>query len=349
MGFNVSQSRQLQSDSFDIEMVATSIAKVQKRNGEIPWTEGDKTDPWDHVEAAMGLCVAGHYEKTRMAFEWLSDIQLDDGSFYAEYLDGKPSVLRRDANMSTYIAVGLFHYYLITRDTAFVERMWDTMEAAIEFGISLQRDTGEIMWAIMPDGKIDQMALLTGSSSIYMSFKCALAIADILKKSRPGWITAMENLENAIRHRPHLFNMTKSRYSMDWFYPVLSGALTGDAAEKRIEQYWKKFVIEGQGVRCVSDRPWVTIAETSEFCLALAAMGKTGLSEIIFNWIIDKHYEDGAYWCGYTFPDMEIWPEEKTSWTDGVVLMAADSLYELTPAGRMFDHKFWQERKKTFA
>ena len=57
--------------------------------------------------------------------------------------------------------------------------------------------------------------------------------------------------------------MTKARYSMDWFYPVLCGAWDGPAAWRRIDRYWKKFVVEGRGVRCVSDQPWVTLAETS--------------------------------------------------------------------------------------
>ena len=42
--------------------------------------------------------------------------------------------------------------------------------------------------------------------------------------------------------------------------------------QKKYRQKEKKFIVEGQGVRCVSDEPWVTIAETSEFVLALFAM-----------------------------------------------------------------------------
>ena len=34
---------------------------------------------------------------------------------------------------------------------------------------------------------------------------------------------------------------------MYWFYPILSGALTGETATRRIEKYWKKYVIEGPG------------------------------------------------------------------------------------------------------
>jgi hypothetical protein len=115
----------------------------------------------------------------------------------------------------------------------------------------------------------------------------------------------------------------------------------GQRARKRIDHLWKKFVIEGQGVRCVSDRPWITIAETAELSLALSAAGLRPLAQIVFNWIADKHYEDGMYWAGFTFPDITVWPEDRLTWTSAVVLIAADALYDLTPASRLFSHVFW--------
>ena len=128
---------------------------------------------------------------------------------------------------------------------------------------------------------------------------------------------------------------------MYWSYPILSGALTGNDAQKRIDKYWKKFMVEGLGVRCVSDEPWVTIAETSELVLALSAMGNKRLAHIVFSWIQDRCYEDGSYWCGFTFPNMVVWPEEKITWTNAVALMAADALYEITPSSQIFSHHFW--------
>jgi hypothetical protein len=136
--------------------------------------------------------------------------------------------------------------------------------------------------------------------------------------------------------------MTKSRFSMDWFYPILTGALVGDDARKRIDSYWKKFVVEGQGVRCVYDEPWVTIAETCELVLALVAMGNEDLARIVFSWISTKRFDDDTYWCGFTFPNMVIWPEDKITWTNAVVLMALDALYHLTPASQMFNHTSWE-------
>ena len=49
---------------------AESIAAVQLRSGEIPWSDGGHTDPWDHVECAMALTAAGLFEESRAAYEW---------------------------------------------------------------------------------------------------------------------------------------------------------------------------------------------------------------------------------------------------------------------------------------
>ena len=325
----------------DLDAAASLIAKTQYETGEIPWSRGDKTDPWDLVESAMGLSIGGYIEEARRAFEWMVKNQHSDGGWYASYRQGIPEDTTRETNMSSYIAVGVFHHYLITGEQTFLEEMWPSVSAAIDFALALQTSNGDIYWAYNPQGEVDPMALMTGSSSIYLSVKCALAIAEELDYRRPDWIDALKKLGNAIRHKPHLFDETKSRYSMDWFYPILCGVITGADAQSRIDRFWNKFVVMRMGVRCVSDEPWITIAETSEFSLALSAMGNRKLSRTVFNWIQDKRFEDGSYWCGVTFPDRVIWPEEKITWTNAVVLMAADALYDLTPASRLFNHGFW--------
>jgi len=334
-------STSTQNLPIDLDSAAALIAKTQKMSGEIPWCEEGKTDPWDLVEAAMGLSIGGYLEEAQRAFEWLVKNQLKDGSWYASYRDGLPEDTTRETNMTSYIAVGVFHYYLITGDKSFLKEMWNPVCSAIEFALSLQTPNGDIYWAFNPEDEIDPVALLTGSSSIYMSIKCALAIAEILDHNRPAWKKALKRLGDAIKYRPFLFDRTKSRFSMDWFYPILSGVFTGAEAQRRIESLWNKFVVMGLGVQCVSDEPWVTIAETSELSLTLTAMGNRKLSETVFNWIQDKRYEDGSYWCGVTFPDKIIWPEDKLTWTNAVVLMAADALYNLTPASQLFSHRFW--------
>ena len=325
----------------DIDALTRLILDNQRENGEIPWCDGQKTDPWDHVESAIGLTIGGHYDAARRAYEWMRRRQLDDGSWYASYQNGAPEDRTRDANLSTYIAVGVYHYYLVTGDIAFVASLWPTVRKAMDFALALQMPEGPIRWAISPEGQVDAMALLTGSSSVYMSLKCALKLAGLLGYAQPRWTPALQALQNALRQKRHLFNMTKFRFSMDWFYPILTGAVTGEEARKRVDKYWKKFVVEGQGVRCVHDEPWVTVAETCELILALVAMGNEDLARIVFSWISTKRFDDNTYWCGFTFPNMIIWPEDKITWTNAVVLMAIDALYHLTPASQMFNHASW--------
>lgn len=325
----------------DIAAMAHFIAGLQRASGEIPWSEGGKTDPWDHIESAMGLSIAGFRLQAERAYDWLAGNQLEDGSWWAAYRDGVPEDYTKDANLSSYMAVGVFHHYLVTDDVSFLRAMWPTVKGGIDYAVDLQAPTGEIYWARNREGVADPMALLTGSSSIYMSIKCALAVAARLGHSRPDWERAYVKLGEAIRHKPGLFNMIKSRYSMDWYYPILCGAVTGLEARKRIDKYWEKFVVPEWGVRCVSDRPWATMAETSELVLTLEAMGDYEQAERVFRCLDGKKYDDGSYWMGVTFPDAVIWPEDRTSWTAAAVLLAYDALVDLTPASCLFRHSFW--------
>ena len=99
------------------------ILSVQNIDGSIPWELEEKLDPWDHIEAAMGLSIAGKKEESEKAFLWLKDNQLTDGSWYAEYLKSIPATKRRETNFSAYIATGLWHYYLIFEDKDFIEHL----------------------------------------------------------------------------------------------------------------------------------------------------------------------------------------------------------------------------------
>jgi len=344
MEMKLSVSEELNTVS--MEKVAAFILSLQRGNGEIPWSAGGKTDPWDHVESAMGLSTGGFYAEAVRAYEWLVGTQLEDGSWWSETVDGKITNSSKESNFSSYIAVGVFHHYLITRDIRFLKKMWHTVSMGINYAINLQAPEGEIYWARNKNGAVDKMALLTGSSSIYMSIKCALAIAGILGKKRPRWQKAMDKLGVAIKSRPDLFNMIKSRYSMDWYYPVLCGAINGEEAKKRIAHSWEKFVVPDWGVRCVSDRPWVTMAETAEFILTLAAIEDIPRAKTIFSWLTDKKFSDGSFWMGVTFPDGVIWPEEKTGWTAAAAMLAWDALNEITPAGKLFNHRFWESQRK---
>ena len=164
--------------SVDIQALGRQISEAQGPDGEIPWNSEGKTDPWDLVESAMGLSIAGNLEKARSAYEWMTNKQLPDGCWYAAYGNGIPKDKTKDANMSTYIAVGVLHYYLITGDKRFLFEMWETVEKAIDFALRLQAPGGEIYWAINPKGEVDPMADL---KQLRSAVRCPLAIAGGIK------------------------------------------------------------------------------------------------------------------------------------------------------------------------
>ena len=61
---------------------------------------------------------------------------------------------------------------------------------------------------------------------------------------------------------------------MDWYYPVLGGALRGrGGASIGSGTRWDRYVVPGLGIRCVDDEPWVTGAESAECVMALDTVG----------------------------------------------------------------------------
>jgi hypothetical protein len=313
---------------------ASWIAAAQESSGAIPWFDGGHTDPWDHVECAMALTAAGLLEPARAAFDWCRHMQRSDGSWPIQFRCGMVEDANSDTNFCAYIATGVWHHVLITGDRAFAAAMWPAVRAAIDFVLGHQAADGEIYWASGPSGRVEQ-ALLTGCASVFHSVRCALALANYIDDPQPDWEIALGRLGHAIGWHPEAF-AEKDRHSMDWYYPILAGALRGPSAVARIRGRWDDFVVPGLGVRCVSDRPWVTGAETCELVVALDALGHAAAALEQFAAMQHLRERDGSYWTGLVFADGKRWPEERTTWTGAAMILAADALSGHTPASSIF-------------
>ena len=318
----------------DITATAAAIAAVQEPSGAIPWFRNGHTDPWDHVECAMALDVAGLHGPAMAAYEWLQRTQRADGAWLARYERGHAAASFVDVNFCGYVAVGAWHHFRTTGRRDDLEQLWPTVRRALDFVVRHQLLGGEIAWASDAKGMVDE-GLLTSSSSLYQALRTGLAIGQELRESLPDWELAAGRLGHAIRAHPEHF-ADKARWSMDWYYPILGGAVRGAEALRRITARWNEFWVDGLGLRCVADQPWVTGAETCELALTLEAVGERSAAVEALTAMQHLRDPNGSYWTGLVFSDGKRWPEERSSWTGAAVILAADAIADATPGAGIF-------------
>lgn len=312
-------------DTGDLEATVDAIVRGQQEDGSIPWYPGGQMDPWNHVEAAMALCLGGRWQELNRAYEWLLRNQRPDGAWHAYYLRGKVKDRTLDTNVSTYIATGAWHHYLVTGERGFLRWLWPSIDAAVEFALTLRRKSGVIAWSRPPGSWGARRGLLAGGSSLHLSLRCALQIADVLGMQRGEWEGAADSHRHAILHQPEAF-VDKREWAMDWYYPVLTGVLRGPAAQARLEERWDEFVVPDKGVRCISGKAWVTAAETAELVMALNAIGDYDEALQLLEWAQHLRGDDAAYWMGANYTDGAYWPKQQPAWSSAAVVMAADAL-----------------------
>jgi hypothetical protein len=321
----------------EVAQSARSISALQLPTGMIPWFAGGHCDPWNHVETAMALDVAGMHAEAERAYEWLVDMQRPDGSWWNYYLpDGSVEEAKLDTNVCAYIATGVWHHWRCTWDRGFVDHLWPTVERAIDWVLGMRKPDGTVLWARTEDDRPWDYALLTGSSSIAHSLRCATNLATLINEPRTQWTAAADRLSNLVANRPQAFE-PKERWAMDWYYPVLTGAMTGEQAKAHLADKWDVFAMEGKGIRCVSDEPWITASETAEAAIAYAAIGDLSTASDLLKWTRSHRLDDGSYWTGIVYPSGERFPFGETSaYTAAAVILAADAIAGASPASGIF-------------
>jgi hypothetical protein len=309
-----------------------TIRSLQTSDGLILWTPGGHADPWNHVETAMALDVGGLCEEATRAYQWMADNQLADGSWHQYYLESGVKDAKFDANTIAYVATGAFHHYLCTDDLDWLRNFWPVVEKAINWVLELQQTTGEIFWAREPDGTPFHYALITGSSSMHHSLHSTIRIAHVLGRDATRWNNAKDLLHHALAEHPLEFFAEKDRWAMDWYYPILGGISTGDEAALRMKHRWNDFVIEGEGVRCVNDHPWVTTGETAEAAMACELAGMHDEARELLNTTNKLRFHDGSYWTGLHVPTRAYFPEgERTAYSAAAVVLATALLANHEP------------------
>ncbi len=317
----------------EVSATADTIEAQQLDDGLILWTHDGHADPWNHVEAAMALTVAGRHAAAERAFEWLARNQRGDGTWHNYYTANGVSDAQLDTNCCAYIATGVWHRYRATGDDGFAAAMWPAVATALDWVVSLRNDAGHIPWAVHTDGTPWSYSLLTASSSILMSLRCGVELAELVGAQRPQWRRAADDLAKLIVRRPDSFE-PKGRWAMDWYYPVLCGALSGQAARAHLAAGAERFVMRVDGakaVRCVADKPWVTTAETCEAAFAHLRAGLIDDARALFASTHQLRQLDGSYLTGHVLPERNSFPrDERTTYSAAAVLLANDELARST-------------------
>ena len=305
---------------------AAAIAAMQEPCGAVPWTTGEHVDIWNHVEAAMAMLVGGQVEAAERAYAWVPTMQHADGSFPMKIVNGVADDDRGDVNMTAYLAVGVWHHWLVRRDIEFVRQYWPTVRSALDWVVAQQ-----VAWGGINYTPTEDYCLLTGNSSVYQSLRAGVALADLLDDPQPEWELAGGRLGHALREHRDLF-LDKSTFSMDWYYPVLGGAVRGQAGLDLIASRWEEFVEPCLGIRCVDTNPWVTGAETCELVMALDCLDDRERALELYADMQHLRHDNGSYWTGSVHPEEVFWPHEQTTYTAAAVILAADELSRTTPA-----------------
>lgn len=332
----------------DIRACARHIEALQRPGGDIPWIEAGIWDAWNHGEGAMGLAIAGRETAARRALDHLAERQEADGGWTGDLgasvplddtnrhlVPGTPDTAR-DTNFTGYASVTVLRSLLALGALSDLPRYWPMVQRAMDFILDHQTRQGDIVWRARdgdePLESID--SLRAGNASLYKSLECAILMGRLMEAPVDHWAQARRKLGAALRENDARFDRTgtdRRRYAMDWYYPVLAGVLTGEAARARLYARWTDFVKPGLGCRCVSDEPWVTAAETAELALACLAAGKRDQARTLIADLAPLKAKSGGYWMGWQFVEEVVWPYERPSWTAGALIMAADALDGLTP------------------
>lgn len=328
----------------EVRASAAHLASLQLPTGQIPWWPGGHSDPWNHVESAMALDVAGFHDEARRGYRWLADTQLPTGAWSNYYRsDGSVEDDKLDTNVCAYVATGVWHHLLTSGSADAAAELWPTVRAALDWVLAQRRPDGMVLWAVEGDGtRTWDYGLLTGTSSIAHALRCGARLGEALDDAQPHWQSIADELAVRVRSDEASFE-PKRRWAMDWYYPVLTGVLADGDGKDRLAERQPAFVMDGLGVRCVDDEPWVTASETAECAIAYAAIGDVGAATDLLAWTRSHRRHDGSYWTGIVYPGRVHFPGgEHSSYTAAAVILAADAIAGVTPASSLFTAAHWR-------
>ena len=230
------------------------------------------TDPWNLVEAAMALDVGGPPRGgragVRVAARRCSTIA---GCWHAYYV-GR----RREGSRARH------QRHLLPRQRGVAPLPHDRRHR-VPRGLLAERRAGDRLRAVAPGARparsrggatsLRRGALLTGSSSIHASIRCAIAIAERLGHERPDWELSLG--EPRDRHRAPSRRASSTRIVGRWTGTTPSSAACCAAMPRRCGWPRTGKRSSSKGAACAASRTALGSPppRRASSCMALDALG----------------------------------------------------------------------------
>ena len=318
----------------EIRATGEIIAAAQEESGAIGWPDG-QVDAWNHVECAMALSVCGLAGPARRAYEWLRATQRADGSWPRRTAPGGAvNEAAGESNHAAYVAVGVWHEYLVTGDTEFVARMWPTVRLAIEYALGLQTPRGEIIWQRDRERRpgrlcaadrvrqhVPEPALRRGPGRLRRRATAGLGTGRGPARARgrvpPGGVRRqVQVLDGLVLPGPRRRGARAGRRG------VAGRGLAG---------------LRGAGPRRPL-RPRRALGHRAprpaSLCWPWTRSGISRRALEMFAGVQFLRDPDGAYWTGWQFANEKHFPNERSSYTSAAIILAADALSAATRGKR---------------
>ena len=304
------------------------IKRNQNTDGSIQWDEKGKCDPWDHIECLIALAIYNENESFLAGIEWFRNNLNEEFMVAPVFHRQKASEDHFEYHHAPYFAVALLQYYYSSNNKKVLHDNLEILRGIVLKTLAARDEYGYFYWAKDKNGFNDN-SLITATSSIFLSLKCVSAIYKILGIRSLKLENEIASIKQAFDLKSKRFNrdnIDRSRFSMDCYYPYLSGLIMDAGLNRNLE----KFYVKDLGIKCVIEEPWVTIAESSEAIIALLRSGDKAFAHKIFENILKLRGTDGLFPTGYQYQQKIFWPDEKSTWTNAAVVIAADALFDLT-------------------
>ena len=309
----------------DVLATGESIARVQDRSGAIAWPDGH-VDAWDHVECAMALSACGLREPARRAYRWLRETQRADGSWPRSVESGR--VDRSGGRKPPRRLCRRRRLARVPGDRRRAARADHVADGTARGGVGARPGHA---------ARRDALGAGRGRRCRGRTRCCPGARASTRACAArwrwPSWPTTRGRTGNSRRTSsgtwwPGTRRRSRTRAGSPWTGTTRCSAARSAARTRTAG--WRRAGTRSwfpvSGVRCVSDEPWVTAAETCELVIALDACGMRDRALEVFASVQHLRHQDGSYWTGWQFANQAPFPRERSSWTAAAVVLAADAL-----------------------